>query len=133
MTTYSASEISTGFDAVLGIVGWKLANWIVLNIVDLTTIVGNLSGILPTFIYSPLYWLVAAPLQGASDFAAITYADLMQLALLHFIGTSFDPTNPFCYVMFFLVPLYRIADELYYFLTGNVSAMINAIQTSASF
>ena len=132
MTTYSASAISTGFDAVTGIIVWKFVNWVALSFIDLSTIVSNLSGVLPTFIYDPLYWLIAAPLQTAAGYAAITYGDLMSLMLLHFVGTTYDPTNPFCYVMFFIVPLYRIFDQIYFYLTTNVSYLIGLIQASSS-
>lgn len=67
MTTYSASEIATGYDMVLGIIGWKLVNWIVLNIINLPDIVNVLYGVLPTFIYYDfVMYLVAFPFQAAS-------------------------------------------------------------------
>ena len=131
MPTYSASEISTGFDTVTAIVVGKFVLKVIVALFPLDVLVGNLSGVLPTFLYDSLYYLIAYPLESAYEFSSITYADFMSLLLLHFVGTSYDPTNPFCYIMFFVLPLYQLLDLTYYFLKYKLSTFITDVQSAS--
>ena len=68
----------------------------------------------------------------AGSFGLVTYADLTTLLLFKFVGTTYDPTNPFCYWMFFLVPAYRTIDNYLTFMAANWAVFSTAISTSAT-
>ena len=80
----------------------------------------------------PIIGSALYPLYIAGSSGLVTYADLTTLLLFKFVGTTYDPTNPFCYWMFFLVPAYRVADNYLAFIATNWATFHTQITTSAT-
>ena len=62
----------------------------------------------------------------------LSYADLTTFLLFKYIGTAYDPTNPFCYLMFFVVPALRIVEDYVGFIQTYWSRFANEITNATS-
>ena len=120
--TYTANQITLAMSQFETLTVLKTVSYLFYLFFDITSLVSNFP-----IIGSALYPVYIA---GASGL--VTYADLTTLLLFKFVGTSFDPTNPFCNWMFFLVPAYRTIDNYLTFMSTNWSTFSSQITTAST-
>ena len=120
--TYSATAISLAMDQFETLTIIKTVSYVFYLFFNITSLVTNFP-----IIGSALY-----PVWLAGTFGRVTYADLTTLLLFKFVGTSFDPTNPFCNWMFFIIPAYRTIDNYLTFLVANWSTFSLQITTAST-